>query len=100
MPLRRGLLSAAVRSSLTRNSRTRKPSDKPEGDIQFEYGLSQEAALLFERWPQSEAIPLHLIAELYVREFRVKDATFLADKRPRLRYPCSLRKRGNTGSAP
>ena len=40
----------------------------------------------------SEALPLHLIAGLYVREFRVKDATFLADKSPRLRYPCNLRK--------
>jgi hypothetical protein len=26
------------------------------------------------------------LLRLYVREFRVKDATFLADKRPRLRY--------------
>ena len=53
--------------------------------MQFECGLSQEAPLKFERGSTKRGDPLDLIAELYVRELRVKDATFLADKRPRLR---------------
>ena len=53
----------------------------------MECGLSQEVPCSSNAGLRSEAVPLHLIAELYVREFRVKDATFLADKRPRLRYP-------------